>query len=180
MPGLNGLRTPPRRPGGPPVTPRRTVLAALAAAPVLLAGCAGPRALSPPDVALADVRFLRAGLFQQEVDLLLSVGNPNPEPMPLTGLRVALTVNGQPLARGYADRTATLPRLSTVTIPVRARIDSVDLVRQILTLGNRSGVDYVLSGEAFGPSTGRGGLPFRSTGSLDVLSGETGPALTPL
>jgi len=163
------------------VTSRRAFLAACATAPVVLTACAGPSALSPPDVALADVRFVRAGLLQQDVDLLLSVGNPNTRPMPLNGLRVALEVNGRPLARGYTGQAVTLPRLTTTTVPVRARVDSLDLVQQILTLGNRQTVDYVLSGEAIVDRLFADAIPFRKTGSLNVLSGAGGaPTLSPL
>jgi LEA14-like dessication related protein len=165
------------------VTSRRAFLAGCAGAPLILAACAGPAALEPPDVALADVRFVRAGLLQQDVDLLLSVGNPNTRPMPLSGMRVALEVNGRPLARGYTGQAVTLPRLTTTTVPVRAQVDSLDLVQQILTLGNRQTVDYVLSGEAIVDHLFSGSVPFRKTGSLNVLSGGGGggvPTLTPL
>lgn len=159
---------------------RRAFVAGCAGAPFVLTACAGPTGgLEPPDVSLADVRFLSAGLLQQDVELLLSVGNPNTRPLPLNGLRVALELNGQPLARGYTGQAVTLPRLTTTTVPVRARIGSLDLVQQILTLGNRQTVDYVLSGEAIVDRLFTDAIPFRQSGALNVLPGGAAGGGTP-
>ncbi|MBB4284565.1 LEA type 2 family protein [Roseospira goensis] len=155
---------------------RRAALAAVAALP--LAACAAPGDLAPPEVALRDVRFIEAGLLQQDVDLLLSVTNPNTRDMPITGMRAAVELNGRPLARGYSNETLTVPRLSTQTVPVRAQIGSLELVQQVLALGNRGTVDYVLSGEAFVGRFQNEPVPFRKTGSLNVLSGGGVPTLT--
>jgi len=150
---------------------RRAALALVAAAP-LVACATPPGRLEPPDVDLRDMRFVQAGLLQQEVELILSVANPNTRAMDLNGLRVALDLNGRPLAKGYADASLTVPRLSTITVPVRTTVGSLDLVQRIMALGTNQSLDYVLRGEAFVGGGGTDPLPFESRGSLSPMAGS--------
>lgn len=156
---------------------RRAAIAATALLPAILTACATPEDMAPPEVSLHDVRFIQAGLLQQDVELLLTVNNPNPNSMTLTGMRMSLDLNGNPLARGTSDETVTIPRLSSKTVPVRASVGSLDLARQILSLGQRRTVDYLLKGDAFVGRFEDKPLPFESTGSLRLLSGGGTPTL---
>jgi LEA14-like dessication related protein len=153
----------------------RRALVALALMPPLAACAAAPGRLAPPDVALRDLRLVGAGLLQQDVDLLLSVTNPNSRDMPLNGLRVTLDLNGQPLAKGYSNASVTVPRLSTITVPVRASIGSLDLVRRFMDLGTRGGLDYALRGEALLDTVGDAALPFEASGTLDLTADAPTP-----
>ncbi|SDE89346.1 LEA type 2 family protein [Rhodospira trueperi] len=153
----------------------RRALVALALMTPLAACATAPSGLAPPDVALRDLRLVGAGLLQQDVDLLLSVTNPNSRDMPLNGLRVALDLNGQPLANGYSNASMKVPRLSTVTVPVRASISSLDLVRRFMDLGTRGGLDYALRGEALLDSVGDTTLPFEASGTLDLTADAPPP-----
>jgi LEA14-like dessication related protein len=149
----------------------RRALVALALMTPLAACATASNGLAPPEVALRDLRFVGAGLLQQDVDLLLSVTNPNNRDMAMNGLRVALDLNGQPLAKGYSNASVTVPRLSTVTVPVRASIGSLDLVRQFMDLGTRGGLDYALRGEALLGGASDAALPFQASGTLDLTPG---------
>ena len=126
---------------------RRALL--LAGAAATLGACAGLR-LDPLDVRLVDLGLAEGGgLLEQRLALTLALSNPNPTEVTLTGLRVALDVNGEPLARGQSGESVTIPRLGEARATVIAAISMFDLIPGVMAMSTREGLAYRLSGTAF-------------------------------
>lgn len=135
-------------------------------AAVALGACAGMR-LEPLDVRLVDLAMAEGGgLLEQRLALTLALSNPNPSDVALTGLRVALDVNGEPLARGQSGESLTIPRLGEARATVIAAISVFDLIPGVMAMTQREGLAYRLSGTAFLGGLGGGSLPFAREGRL--------------
>lgn len=131
-----------------------------------LGACAGMR-LDPLDVRLADLAMAEGGgLLEQRLALTLALSNPNPSDVSISGLRVALEVNGEPLARGQSGESVTIPRLGEARATVIAAISVLDLVPGVIAMTQREGLAYRLSGTAFLGGFGGGSLPFAREGRL--------------
>lgn len=139
----------------------------------LLTACAGI-APEPPRVRLADVRLIGGGLLVQELEIDLRLGNPNNVDLPLEGLTFQLEVNDRPLAEGYSNEAVVLPRLSEVTVPVRASVTLLDFMHQIMALGQDDRLSYRLAGRAFLSGFPGRGVPFAAEGDLGLVPAEGG------
>ncbi len=131
-----------------------------------LAACANLR-LDPLDVRLVDLASMDGGgLFEQRLALTLALANPNPSDVSLTGLRVALDVNGETLARGQTGEGVVVPRLGEARLVVPASVSMLDLLPGFMAMTKRDGLDYRLSGTVFVAGLGGGSLPFAREGRL--------------
>jgi hypothetical protein len=138
----------------------------VASAATALAACASMR-LEPLDVRLVDLAPAEGGgLLEQRLALTLALSNPNPSDVTLTGLRVALDVNGETLARGQSGESVTIPRLGEARATVIAAISVLDLIPGAMAMTQREGLAYRLSGTAFLGGFGGGALPFAREGRL--------------
>ena len=149
-------------------------LAGVVAVAGLLFGCTQLDRAKPPQVHLLDMRFLGGGLFAQEVELSLRVGNPNNFDVPLEGMTFTLDVNGSRLAEGYTNQSFTLPRLGEVTVPVRATTTLADLVEQAIALGREGKLDYAIKGVAYVAGFTSRDVPYEQTGTLKLLPSGLG------
>ncbi|MCM0020268.1 MAG: LEA type 2 family protein [Tagaea sp.] len=138
----------------------------VSSAALALGACASMR-LEPLDVRLVDLAMAEGGgLLEQRLALTLALSNPNPSDVTLTGLRVALDVNGESLARGQSGESVTIPRLGEARAIVIAAISVFDLIPGVLAMSQREGLAYRLSGTAFLGGLGGGSLPFAREGRL--------------
>ena len=150
---------------------RAIVLGLLIAA----SGCAGigpGQRVEPPEVRLADLEFVDAGLFEQRFRMILRVRNPNDFDLPIDGLRFALDVNDRPFATGLSNRSVTVPRLGEQTIAVDASTTLLDVVQQFMGLSGRETMSYRLAGTAFLRGTGTREVPFEQSGSFRLTPGS--------
>lgn len=143
----------------------------IAALCLALAGCAAlPGDFRPLEVGLADLELIEGGLFQQRVLLTLNVRNPNNFEIALEGLRFDLDINGMRFARGLSNHHVTVPRLSEAKVPASATVTLVDLVNQMLVLGQRQAIEYSVTGDAFVTQLGGQAVPFEFSGTLRLLA----------
>lgn len=138
---------------------------------LLLSACAAVEQPEPPKVRLANVQFLDSTLFEQRMLVDLQVRNPNNFDLPLEGLTFELEVNGNSLAEGYSNEVVTIPRLGEATVPVRASTSLLDMIGQVMALGQDDHLSYRLKGRAYLTCFFGAGVPFETSGKL-----ELGPA----
>ena len=100
----------------------------------------------PPEVLVTDVTPLESTIFEQHLRVNLRVRNPNDFELRVTGLDFTLDLNGQRLARGLTSQTLTIPRLSDAVMAVETSTSTLDVVRQLLNLGQRQDLSYQLKG----------------------------------
>jgi len=135
----------------------------------LLVGCQTVTEVEQPHVAVENIEFGGGGgLLDQRMILTVRLTNPNDFDIPIDGLKAQMEVNGRPFAYGVSNYRTTLPRLSSTVIPLEATISMMDLVRQILSLGQTRSLDYVLYGDVFVVGQSFRSVPFEKTGNFTL------------
>ncbi len=153
----------------------RVVLTMLLSA--VLAACAPTDQMIPPTVSLGNVTVENVTLLRQDLSVDLRIGNPNNFDIPLEGMTVTLDVNGERLAEGFSNARLTVPRLAEASVPVRASTDTLTLLHQLLSLGDRQSIHYRISGFAYvAAPLGSRRVPYERRGTLNLLPPERGPA----
>lgn len=136
---------------------------------LLLPGCASLKP-AKPEVALAGLELLEAGLLEQRFLLKLRLTNPGETEIAIHGLRFELELNGEPFARGVSDKAITVPRLGEAQMEVAASSDLSALLRQVRTMAKsgRKALDYRLHGNLSVPIYGS--IPFDRRGEVRLPS----------
>ena len=152
-------------------TRRLPALLALLAA--LLHGCAAlpPANLQSPEITVSDLALTDIGLDRLRFLVTFDALNPNDVDVPLTNVRLDLTVFDVALAQGtMVERHVTLPSRGRQRVPVDFTVPTSRLLDVIARFkaGNLDDFTYRLAGQA---SWGNSpfGVPFERTGNLDAL-----------
>ena len=155
---------------------RRLMLGAVSAAIVITAGCSalGRQAFQQPIVHLQDVRVNGVGLTGGNLDVKLSVYNPNGYRMDATRMSYNVVVGDSvKFATGAVDSRFTVNGndSSIVTIPVNFTYTGIGAAgRQLLNTG---GVNYHVNGDVtVGTVVGNFTVPYTSTGRFNALGGN--------
>ena len=156
---------------------RRVMLGAVAAATVAVSGCSaiGRQAFQQPVVRLQDVRVNGVGLTGGNLDVRLSVYNPNGYRLDATRMTYNVLVGDSvQFATGSMDTKFTVSGKDSnvVTIPVNFTYSGIGAAgRQLLNTG---GVNYRVTGDVIvGTVVGNFTVPYSSTGRFNALGGTT-------
>lgn len=139
----------------------------------VLAGCAvlhsRPRA---PEVTLARVTLVRAGLLEQDYRLRLHLHNPNGAALTVKRIHYRLRLDGEPFATGSSDHRVQLGPHGDGTLDLDVRTDLLAFVGR-LTRHARKGpppysVPYAISGSATLGMPGAPVVRFSRSGNAQV------------
>ena len=134
---------------------------------LLLSSCAS---LVPPkpEVSLAGVELVQAGLFEQRFALRLRVQNAGGLALPINGLVFEVELNGQPFAHGVSAEPVTVPGPGEAVVTVNAVSNLSSLLRQVRELRDTGGdkLAYRIHGTLDAGPYGR--LPFDHGGDVDM------------
>ncbi|MGF1610844.1 MAG: LEA type 2 family protein [Kiloniellales bacterium] len=147
-------------------------LPAVLVAALVATACASLDDALPPQVSVADIKFLGSGLFEQEVEVDLRVRNPNNFDLPLEGMTFDLMLNGQHFAEGFTNESVTIPRLGEARVPVTASTSLVNLARQALGIARGGQLDYKINGLAYLRGLTTRTVPYEKSGSLRLIPGS--------
>ncbi len=137
-----------------------------------LGACTRLGEVEPPQVRLADIRLLESGLFEQRFRVDLRLGNPNDFDLALGGLTFELELNDRPFARGLSNQAVTLPRLGEARVSVVASTTLIDMVQQMLILGERSELSYRIEGVVYLRGAGARKVPYETSGRMRLLPAQ--------
>ena len=84
----------------------------------------------------------------------------------------ALELNDMPFARGLSNQAVTVPRLGEARLRVVASTTLLDLVQQVLILGERSDLSYRIEGVVYLRGAARRKLPYETSGRLRLLPAQ--------
>ena len=156
---------------------RRLMLGAATAAIAVVAGCSalGKQAFQQPIVHLQDVRVNGVGLTGGNLDVKLSVYNPNGYRMDATRMTYNVIVGDSVrFATGTVDSRFTVNSndSTVVTIPVSFTYSGVGAAgRQLMNTG---GVNYHVNGDVtVGTVVGNFTVPYSATGRFNALTGSS-------
>jgi len=155
---------------------RRLMLGAVSAAIVVTAGCSalGRQAFKEPVVRLQNVRVNGVGLTGGNLDVRLSVYNPNGYRLDATRMSYNVVVGDSVnFATGTVDNRFTVNSndSSVVTIPVSFTYAGIGAAgRQLLNTG---GVNYRVNGNvSVHTIIGNFPVPFNATGRFNAIRGN--------
>ena len=97
--------------------------------------CASWRGIDEPEVSLTRVTTERMGFLEQELAVGLRFYNPNEFPLEVQGIRFAIEIDGEPVASGRDDTRFTIPADGEREVDVRARAQSIAMLRQLADAG---------------------------------------------
>lgn len=156
---------------------RRMMLAAAMAATAVVAGCSvlGKSAFEQPVVHLQDVRLNGVGLTGGNLDVTLSVYNPNGYRLDATRMSYNVVVGDSVrFATGTLDNRFTVNQgdSTIVTIPVSFSYSGLSAAaRQMMNTG---GVNYHVTGDVtVGTVVGNYTVPYSATGRFNALTGAS-------
>ena len=156
---------------------RRLMLGAATAAIAVVAGCSalGKQAFQQPIVHLQDVRVNGVGLTGGNLDVKLSVYNPNGYRMDATRMTYNVMVGDSVrFATGTVDSRFTVNSndSSVVTVPVSFTYSGIGAAgRQLLNTG---GVNYHVNGDVtVGTVVGNFTVPYSAIGRFNALTGAS-------
>ena len=156
---------------------RRLMLGAATAAIALVAGCSvlGKQAFQQPIVHLQDVRINGVGLSGGNLDVKLSVYNPNGYRMDATRMTYNVIVGDSVrFATGTVDSRFTVNSndSSIVTVPISFTYSGIGAAgRQLMNTG---GVNYRVNGDVtVGTVVGNFTVPYSATGRFNALTGSS-------
>jgi len=148
----------------------------LAAAVLVLSGCASLQRSDPIQVTVAGIEPLKGEGLEIRMLVKLRIQNPNDAPVDYDGVYVKLDVLGKTFATGVSDASGSVPRFGEAIVSVPVTVSVLRMVRQALGMMDGKPVDkvtYEMSGKLNGPafSTAR----FKSQGEFD-LGAVTAPS----
>jgi LEA14-like dessication related protein len=153
------------------------MLGAATVAIAMVAGCSalGKQVFQQPVVHLQDVKVNGVGLTGGNLDVKLSVYNPNGYRLDATRMTYNVMVGDSVrFATGTVDSRFTVNEndSSTVTIPVSFTYSGIGAAgRQLINTG---GVNYRVNGDVtVGTVVGNFTVPYSSTGRFNALSGNS-------
>jgi LEA14-like dessication related protein len=111
---------------------RRVALAVLVPSLAAVACASWRGGIEKPEVSLTRVDTAKMGVFEQELDVGLRIHNPNDFPLDVHGIRFDIEIDGDPVARGRDDERFTIPADGEREVEVKARAQSVAMVRQLV------------------------------------------------
>lgn len=136
---------------------------------LLLAGCAGLSGgpIAPPNVSLVDLRVIDAGLFEQRYGLKLRLQNPNPVPMPVSGMAYKVSLNDVDFGSGVSRQATTVPAYGDEVVEVEVVSNLFTLLKRVqdLQAGRGQGLRIAIAG-GVNLANRAGELPFRLQGEL--------------
>jgi LEA14-like dessication related protein len=141
--------------------------------PVILTLCLGACSLlapkfNRPNISVVSVELRGGNLLQQNFAVKLNIQNPNDRTLPVSGVRVELTVGGEQIATGVSDRAVVIPANgdSDFDMTIKANV-----ALALLKLANKmdqhsDAIDYDVSGAASVDLPFLRDLPFHQSGSF--------------
>lgn len=93
-----------------------------------LSGC-GQETRLAPEVGLSSIRITEVKFLRGNCLILLQVSNPNPDPLTLEGLRVAISSQGQNFATGMVAANRMIPGYTREEIEIPGSISNLSLLQ---------------------------------------------------
>ena len=141
-----------------------TLLAAL-----LLGGCSVflPR-LQTPTLAVVNIQLGHSDLWQQHLQVRMSVHNPNDRELPIKGLSYSLDVNGEECAHGESGASFIVPARGDAEFDMNVTANAAAALLRMFARGNGPAAQYRIYGKVELSSGLLRSVPFDQHGELQL------------
>ncbi len=126
-------------------------------------GCAS---VQPPKVGVLQARVSAVGILDQQFQVQLCVSNPNNRELAFSKVTVNVAIGGERLASAVNDTPATLPPLSSVTLPFTVSTTTRSLGDQLGSIFSNGAVRYTVSGVVVLRDFSLIGIPYSVAGHV--------------
>ena len=151
---------------------RGIVLAAAVLSIGATAACStlGRQAFADPVVTLKDVQIASLGLTGGNLNIKLSVYNPNGFRLDATRLSYRLLVDSTPLANGVMDNRFTVQDKDSTTVTIPVAFSYAGLGAGARSIFNTGALNYRVNGDVtVGTPVGNFTIPYSQTGRYSTL-----------
>jgi LEA14-like dessication related protein len=156
---------------------RRALL--VAAALLVLGGCASMPERDPVQVAVADIEGLPGEGMEIRMLVKLRVQNPNDTPIEFSGSYLKFEVLDKTFATGVSSEAGTVPAFGEAIVAVPVTISMLRMARQVIGMLDGQPVDkitYQMTGKLNGGMFGT--ERFEASGEIDLAQLKTPPGTT--
>jgi LEA14-like dessication related protein len=146
------------------VSRRCALLAVLA-----LSGCSVllPR-WQTPTLAVVNIQMGHSDLWQQHLQVRMSVHNPNDRALPVKGLSYSLEVNGEECAHGESGASFIVPARGDAEFDMNVTANAAAALLRMFTRGNAAAVQYRIRGKVELSAGLVRSVPFDQQGELQL------------
>jgi LEA14-like dessication related protein len=146
--------------------PVRAVLLLVMAAP--LAGCALFAHWQTPELSVISIQLGHSDLWQQHLQVRMSVHNPNDRELPVEGLSYSLDVNGEECAHGESGASFVVPARGDAEFDMNVTANAAAALLRMFAHGNAAPVQYRIHGRVQLSSGLLRSVPFDQQGELPL------------
>jgi LEA14-like dessication related protein len=144
---------------------RATLLLAVAAG---LAGCVLFAHWQTPELSVVSIRLGHSDLWQQHLQVRMSVHNPNDRELPVEGLTYSLEVNGEECAHGESGASFVVPAGGDAEFDMNVTANAAAALLRMFAHGNAAPVQYRIHGRVQLSSGLLRSVPFDQQGELPL------------
>ncbi|MEA9356116.1 LEA type 2 family protein [Bacteriovorax sp. PP10] len=130
----------------------------------VLFGCSSlKKVVEPPKVKLQEIHITKLSALNADLEIILSVKNPNSINFDVKNLKYALDINDKTVTSGTMKEKVLVKGKETTMVSVPLRVLYKDIFSSVLMLLQKDGVPYLVKGSVeVGPFT----IPFDDKGNL--------------
>jgi len=127
-------------------------------------GCSSlKKVVEPPKVKLQEIHITKLSALNADLEIILSVKNPNNINFDVKNLKYSLDINSKTMTTGTKKQNVLVQEKETTMVAVPLRVNYKDILSSALMLLQKEGVPYMVKGSVeVGPFT----IPFDDKGNL--------------
>ncbi len=133
-----------------------------------LAGCSLFAHWQTPTLSVMSIRLGHSDLFQQHLQVRMSVHNPNDRELPVEGLSYSLEVNGEEAAHGESGASFVVPAQGDAEFDMNVTANAAAALLRMFARGNAAPVEYRIHGKVQLSSGLLRSVPFDQQGELPL------------
>ncbi|HEY6458252.1 MAG TPA: LEA type 2 family protein [Steroidobacteraceae bacterium] len=121
-----------------------------------------------PTLAVVNIQMGHSDLWQQHLQVRMSVHNPNDRELPVQGLTYALDVNGEECAHGESGASFVVPARGDAEFDMNVTANAAAALLRMFLHGNAAPVEYRIRGKVELSSGLLRSVPFDQHGQLQL------------
>jgi LEA14-like dessication related protein len=134
----------------------------------VLAGCSLFVHWQTPTLSVVRIQLGHSDLFQQHLQVRMSVYNPNERELPVEGLSYSLEVNGEEVAHGESGASFVVPARGDAEFDMNVTANAAAALLRMFARGNAAPVAYRIHGKVQLSSGLLRSVPFDQQGELPL------------
>jgi LEA14-like dessication related protein len=121
-----------------------------------------------PSLAVVNIQMGHSDLWQQHLQVRMSVHNPNDRELPVQGLNYTLEVNGEECAHGESGASFVVPARGDAEFDMNVTANAAAALLRMFAHGNAGTVQYRIHGKVQLSSGLLRAVPFDQHGDLQL------------